>query len=154
MSPGLSPAAATQSPVERRSTGRGDWLDAFELPEFFFVVGCPVQVERELAVEPELGGGAECLGQPQGCGGVMPRLPLMISFSRTQETPIRSASCVWVIPRGLMNSSGSISPGGVGARSEGILTCAMSAISVSDSPRSRRLRRPIRSSGSAPATDR
>jgi len=41
-------------------------LDAFELAEFFLIVGCPVQVQRELAVEPELGRGAERPGQPQG----------------------------------------------------------------------------------------
>src|SRR5260221_14391496 len=59
----------------------------------------------------------------------MPRLPLTISFSRTYETPIRSASSAWVMPSGLMNSSSSISPGGVGGRSDGILTCAISLIS-------------------------
>src|SRR5215469_617523 len=61
--------------------------------------------------------------------GVMPRRPLTISLSRTYETPIRSASSAWVMPSGLMNSSSSISPGGVGGRSEGILTCAISVIS-------------------------
>lgn len=55
----------------------------------------------------------------------MPRRPLTISSSRTYETPIRSASCAWVIPSGLMNSSSNISPGGVGARPAGILTCAI-----------------------------
>jgi hypothetical protein len=86
--------------------------------------------------------------------GVMPRRPLTISFSRTYETPIRSASSAWVMPSGLMNSSSSISPGGVGGRSDGTLTCAISVTPFSDSPRSRYLPRPARSTGSTPATDR
>jgi hypothetical protein len=42
-----------------------DGLDALQLPELFLVVGCLVEVERELAIQPELGGGAKRLGQPQ-----------------------------------------------------------------------------------------
>jgi hypothetical protein len=103
------------------SYSAGDGLDALQLPELFLVVGYPVQVERELAAQPELGGGPERLGQPQRCYGVMPRRPLTISCSRTYETSIRSASSACVMPSGLMNSSSSISPGGVGGRSDGIL---------------------------------
>ena len=48
--------------------------------------------------------------------GVTARLPLMISFSRGNETPRRAAKADWVIPKGARNSSRSISPGCVGGR--------------------------------------
>jgi hypothetical protein len=69
------PSGASALAAVRRISPR-DRLDAFQLPYFFLVVGCPVQVECELAVEPELGGGAERLGQPSAVERVMPRLPL------------------------------------------------------------------------------
>jgi hypothetical protein len=80
------------------------------------------KVEGKLAIEPELRRGAESLRQPQRVEGVIPRLPFTISFSRTYETPIRSANSACVMPSGLMNSSSSISPGGVGGCSAGIRT--------------------------------
>jgi hypothetical protein len=52
------------------------------------------------------------------------------------------------MPRGLLNSSSSISPGGVGGRSDGILTCAIPVLSLSDSPRSQRPPRRTRPTGS------
>ena len=42
------------------------------------------------------------------------RLPRIISFKRGKEIPRRTAKADWLIPRGLRNSSSSISPGCVG----------------------------------------
>jgi hypothetical protein len=53
--------------------------------------------------------------------GVTDRRPLIISFNRGYETPNFSASSVWVMLRGLTNSSRSISPGCVGGRFAGSL---------------------------------
>jgi hypothetical protein len=51
--------------------------------------------------------------------GVIARLPRMTSFKRGYDTPSRCANSVCVMPRGLINSSSSISPGSVGGRSRG-----------------------------------
>lgn len=48
--------------------------------------------------------------------GVTDLRPLIISFKRGYETPSLWASSVWVMLRGLINSSKSISPGCVGGR--------------------------------------
>ena len=104
-------------------------LDALQLAEFFLVVRCPVQVQRELAVEPELGRGAERLGQPQGRrrSDARPAVDDLVQPHIGNPDPVRRSA--WVMPSGLMNSSSSISPGGVGGGSDGILTCAISVIS-------------------------
>jgi hypothetical protein len=60
-----------------------DWLDAFEFPELVLVMGHPVEVDRKLAVEPEVRSSAQRFRQPQRSRWVMARLPLTISFSRT-----------------------------------------------------------------------
>lgn len=53
--------------------------------------------------------------------GVTRRLPRIISFNRGKEIPSRTAKADWLIPRGLRNSSRSISPGCVGGRLAGSL---------------------------------
>lgn len=50
---------------------------------------------------------------------VIERLPRMISLSRGNEMPRRTANSDWVMPSGLTNSSSNISPGRVGGRRRG-----------------------------------
>jgi len=57
----------TEVPSRAGSNSATDGLDALQLPELFLIVGRLVQVERKLAVQPELGAGPERFGQPQGC---------------------------------------------------------------------------------------
>ena len=63
---------------------------------------------------------------------VTERLPLIISLRRGYETPRRRASAVWVILRGLTNSSKSISPGWVGGRFRGSRRPTTSLVIVCD----------------------
>jgi len=55
------------------------------------VVLGPVQVDSELAVDPEIGRGAESLGQAIAVPGVTLRLPLMIAFTATRGRNLTSA---------------------------------------------------------------
>ena len=48
------------------------------------VVLGPVQADSELAIDPEIGRGAESLGQAIAVPGVTLRLPLMIAFTATR----------------------------------------------------------------------
>src|SRR3954464_5235057 len=71
----------------------------------------------------------------------MPRLPFTISLRRGYDTPIHSASSDCEMPRGLMNSSRSISPGRVGGRLEG-MRMNLSSVIVDDLDVGRSIVRP------------
>ena len=97
----------------------------------FFAPGM-VEVPAELEVHPEVGGGAEELGESQcGAGRDAALSCARPSFTRWKGTWMAVASSLCVIPRGSRNSSNNISPGWVGSRSVGMRT--MPCLLLSDS---------------------
>jgi hypothetical protein len=57
----------------------------------------------------------------QAVSGVMPRLPLIISFIRYTGMPGCAAKAIWEIPKGARNSCPNIRPGCTGMRFSGIM---------------------------------